>query len=81
MKNMTHNAMTMKSSFARNIGAVGLATAALVNSASAEIPVTVLTSAITDGIDKAEGLIIAGFAALAIFIVVKLIKKGVSKVA
>lgn len=49
--------------------------------ASAEgLAVESLTAAITAGIGSATTLIVAGFAVVALFITVKLIKKGAAKI-
>jgi hypothetical protein len=60
--------------------AIAFATAALVGTAAAELETTVLTEAVTDGIDKAEVILIAGMGVLGLFIVYKLIRRGASKI-
>lgn len=53
---------------------------AMVGSASAAISTTELTTAITSGVTAAEGLIGAGLALTALFIIAKVIKKGAAKI-
>lgn len=81
-KKQTHMKLkpTMKSSFARNLGALALFGIASTASANAAIVTTELTGAIADGVTAAEGLIGAGFALLAVFIIAKAIRKGASRI-
>jgi hypothetical protein len=46
----------------------------------AALDTTGLTTAISSGVTSAEGLIAAGFAVTALFILVKIIKKGAAKI-
>lgn len=46
----------------------------------AALSITELTTAITDGITSAQSLIVAGFAATALFVTARLIKKGANRI-
>ena len=59
---------------------VALATGSLVANSSAALTTSVLETSITSALGTAEGLITAGFAVTALFILVKIIKKGAARI-